>query len=110
MPKLRIPVTVEVEAILSVNPGTVALGQVKAGAELERKVILRSSTPFKITGISGTDNQLQVVENNSESKTVHVLTVTLNPMEPGAVSRVIRVHTDLENGDIEFNAQAEVVP
>jgi hypothetical protein len=110
MPRLRIPVTIEVEAIVSVNPGTVALGQVKAGAELERKVILRGATAFKIMGISGTDNQLKVVENNSESKTVHVLTVTLSPMEPGALTRVIRVHTDLENGDIEFNAQADVVP
>jgi hypothetical protein len=111
MPKLRVPVTIEVEAILSVNPNTVALGQVKAGTELDRKVILRGATPFRITGISGTDNMVRVVEADSESKTVHVLTVTLSPLEPGALSRVIRVHTDLQNGgDIEFNAQAEVVP
>jgi len=111
MPKLRVPVTIEIQATLSINPNTIALGQVKAGTELDRKVILRGVTPFRITGISGTDNQIRVIESNSESKAVHVLTVTLNPAEPGALSRMIRVHTDLPNGgDIEFNAHAEVVP
>jgi Protein of unknown function (DUF1573) len=111
MPKLRVPVTIEIEAALSVNPNTVTLGQVKAGTELDRKVILRGVTPFRITGITGTDTQIRVIENSSESKTVHVLTVTLNPMEAGQLTRMIRIHTDLQNGgDIEFNAQAEVVP
>jgi hypothetical protein len=111
MPKLRVPVTIEVEAALSVNPHTVTLGQVKAGTELDRKVILRGVTPFRITGITGTDAQIRVIENNSESKTVHVLTVTLSPMEAGQLTRMIRIQTDLQNGgDIEFNAQAEVIP
>jgi Protein of unknown function (DUF1573) len=111
MPRLRVPVTIEIEAALSVNPNTVTLGQVKAGAELDRKVILRGVTPFRITGITGTDTQIRVIENNSESKTVHVLTVTLSPMEAGQLTRMIRIHTDLPNGgDIEFNAQAEVLP
>jgi hypothetical protein len=111
VPKLRVPVTVEVEATLSANPNTVSLGQVKAGAELDRKVIIRGVTPFRITGISGTDNQIRVIESNAENKTVHVLTVTLNPVQPGLLSRLIHVHTDLQNGgDIEFNAQADVIP
>jgi len=111
MPKLRVPVTVEVEAALSANPNTVTLGQVKAGMEFDRKIIIRGITPFRITGITGTDGQIRVMESASESKTVHVLTVTLNPVEPGTLSRLIRVQTDLQNGsDIEFNAQAEVVP
>jgi hypothetical protein len=111
MPKLRVPVTIEVEAALSVNPNIVALGQVKAGTELDRKIILRGITPFRITAISGTDGQIRVEETNSESKTVHVLTVTLSPLQAGQLERLIRVHTDLQNGgDIEFNAQVDVVP
>lgn len=87
------------------------LGQVKAGQELDRKLIIRGITPFRITGISGADGQIRVVESNSESKSVHVLTVTLSPLEPGLLSRLIKVHTDLQNGgDIEFNAQATVIP
>jgi Protein of unknown function (DUF1573) len=111
MPKLRVPVTVEVEAALSVNPSSVSLGQIKAGTETDRKVIIRGVRPFRIIGITGTDKQLQVRQANNESKTVHILTVTLNPDEPGDLTRIIRVQTDLKTGgDIEFHAKAEVVP
>lgn len=111
IPKLRVPVTVEVEAPLSVSPSTVSLGQVKAGAETDRKVIIRGVRPFRIVGIFGTDKQLQVRSTNAGSETVHVLTVTINPNEPGDLTRRIRVQTDLATGgEIEFHAQAEVVP
>jgi len=111
MPRLRIPLTVEVESPLSVSPTIVALGQVKAGTETDRKVILRGVKSFRIVGISGTDNQVRVRETNTESKTVHVLTVTLRPNETGQLTRTIRVQTDLKTGgEIEFNAQAQVVP
>ncbi len=111
IPKLRVPVTVEVEAPLSVSPSTVSLGQVKAGAETDRKVIIRGVRPFRITGIFGTDKQLQVRQTNNNSETVHVLTVTINPDEVGDLTRRIRVQTDLKTGgDIEFHAQAQVVP
>jgi len=111
MPRLRVPVTVEVEAALSVNPSTVSLGQVKAGVEEDRKVIIRGVRPFRILNIGGTDTELQVRQTSTESKAVHVLTVTLNPREVGDMSRVIRVQTDMtSNADIEFNAQAKVVP
>ncbi len=111
VPRLRVPITVEVEAALSVSPNTITLGQVKAGTESDRKVIIRGIKAFRITGITGTDNELKVRETAADSKTVHVLTVTLSPGQPGELTRVIRVQTDLKNGgDIEFNAQAHVVP
>jgi hypothetical protein len=110
VPRLRVPITVEVEAALSVSPNTIVLGQVKAGTESDRKVIIRGVKAFRIVGISGTDNELRVRETAADSKTVHVLTVTLSPAQPGELSRSIRVQTDLQNGgDIEFNAQAQVV-
>ena len=111
IPRLRVPVTVEVEAALSVSPNQVSLGDVKAGAPSDRKVIIRGIKPFRITGIDGTDEQIAVRETAGEAKTVHVLTVTLNPREPGELTRLIRVQTDLKTGgNIEFNAQAKVVP
>jgi len=111
MPRLRVPVTVEVVSALSVSPNTVSLGQVKAGTESDRRVIIRGVRPFRITGITGTDGQVQVRPTANDSKMVHVLTVTLNPRETGDLSRIIRVQTDLTTGsDIEFTAQAQVLP
>jgi hypothetical protein len=109
--RLRVPLTVEVESALSISPNTVTLGKVKAGTETDRKVILRGVKAFRIVGITGTDNQVSVRETSNESKTVHVLTVTLKPNEAGNLNRIIRVQTDLKNGgDIEIAAQAQVVP
>jgi Protein of unknown function (DUF1573) len=113
MQKLRVPVMVEVEAPLTANPSTVSLGQVKAGTETDRKVIIRGVRPFRITGITGTNKQVMVRATNDEAKTVHVLTVTLNPDAVGPLSQRIRVQTDLAKGtegDIEFFAQATVEP
>lgn len=111
MPKLRVPLTVEVEAALSLSPNTVSLGDVKAGTETDRKVILRSQNPFRITKITGTDKELKVREAKSDNKNVHILTVTVRPSAVGELQRTIRVQTDLKNGsEIEFQAIANVVP
>ncbi len=97
----------------AVNRATpnIALGDVKAGIDSERKVILRSSQPFRITSIQGADNELLVQPVSNDSKTVHVLTVTIRSNQPGQLIRMIRVRTDLETQrEIEFNAQAKIVP
>jgi hypothetical protein len=110
MPRVRVPLTVEVESALSVSPATVILGQVKSGAAAERKVIVRGIRPFRILGVRGTDNLLHVRETSPESKPVHVLAVTLRSGEPGDFSRTLRVQTDLpEGGEIEFQAKGQVV-
>jgi hypothetical protein len=110
-PRIRVPLTVEVEAALTVSPTTVGLGEVKAGKVAERKVIVRGVRPFLITGVQGTDKQLTVRDSTNESKIVHVLTVTLQPHDPGEINRTLRVLTDLPGNEaIEFNAVAEVIP
>lgn len=111
MPRLRIPLTVEIEGPLSVTPATVSLGKVQAGGETDRKVILRGIRPFRIVEIAGTDDQIRIRQTSTESRTVHVLTVTLTPRQPGELNRIIRIRTDLEaGGDIAFNAQARIEP
>lgn len=111
MPRLRVPVTVEIEAALSVSPNNVSLGQVKSGTETDRKVIIRGIKPFRVTGFQGTDDQLKVKPSSNDSKTVHVLTLTLSPQVVGELQRTIRVQTDIKSGgEIEFTTQAQVVP
>lgn len=110
MPKVRIPVTVEVEGTLNLSPRTIELGEVKAGTITDRKIVLRGARPFRIIEIEGTDSQLAVRETNSDAKSVHVLTVTLSPLMPGDLNQAIRVKTDLSSGSVEFNAHATVVP
>jgi hypothetical protein len=111
MPRVRVPLTVEIEPALSINPASVVLGPVKAGGESERKIIVRSSEPFRITRVEGTDDAWSVQESSPESKPVHVLTVKLKGRNPGELTKTLRVLTDLkQEGDVEFQATAQVVP
>src|SRR6266542_2795770 len=64
IPRVRVPLTVEIESSLSVNPPAVTLGEVKLGGETERKVIVRGIKPFKITAVKGTDALLSVKDNS----------------------------------------------
>jgi hypothetical protein len=89
----------------------VSLGQVKAGTEGERRVIVRGVKPFKITKIEGTDDDLSVQDSTKESKPIHVLTVKLKGGKPGELNRSLRIVTDLdEDGEIEFQVSGQVTP
>jgi hypothetical protein len=111
IPRVRLPLTVEIESALNVSTSPVALGQVKVGESAERKVILRGATPFKVTGVQGADEQLEVKDNTEGRKQVHVLTVKLKGARPGELNRTVRVITDLKDeGEIEFTAKGQVVP
>ncbi len=111
MPRVRVPLTVEIEPPLTVNTTTVALGEVKVGETAERKLVVRGSRPFKITAIEGADNGLEVKDNTSESREQHVLTVRLKGGKPGDVNRLVKVLTDIKDeGEVEFRARGHVVP
>jgi hypothetical protein len=111
MPKVRVPLTVEVSSPLTVNPSPVTLGGVKAGTAAERRVIVRGVEPFRVTAVKGTDDQLSVQDNTDEPKPVHVLTVKVKAEKPGEWSRTLRVITDLkEDAEIDFQAHVQVVP
>jgi hypothetical protein len=111
MPRVRVPLTVEVEASLTVNSTTLSLGEVKVGETAERKLVVRGSAPFRITEIKGTDGVIEVKSNTAESKEMHVLTVRLKGDKPGNVSRTLKVVTDIKDeGEVEFTAKGQVVP
>jgi hypothetical protein len=110
MPRVRVPLTVEIESALSISPAGVQFGAVKVGAEAERRVMIRGVKDFKITGVRGTDPEVVVRDNTRDSRPVHVLTVTLKADRTGAVNRTLRVITDLpEEAEIDFEAHAQVV-
>lgn len=111
MPRVRVPATVEIESVLNVSPGVVALGEVKAGAEVERRVIVRGVKPFRVVGVRGTDDVIRVRDSGDASKPVHVLTVRFKGMEPGDFARALEIQTDLDGGaSIEVQATGHVTP
>ncbi|MFL5245826.1 MAG: DUF1573 domain-containing protein [Gemmataceae bacterium] len=110
-PKVRVPLTVEIEAALTISPAQLNLGQIALEAEVERKVIVRGAKAFKITEIKGTDETLSVTHSTTDSKPIHVLTVKLKGTQPGDVNRKLMVITDLkEDGKVELHARGKVMP
>jgi len=96
--RIRIPVQVEIEAALSLNPNALSFDVVKAGESTERKVFVRASSPFKVTDIKGLDDQLKVSAMPTESKSIHVLTFVFTPKAAGEFSRTLKIVTDLKDG------------
>ena len=111
-PRIRVPLSVEVEGLLTATPAEVVLGRVKPGGKVERKVVIRSAVPFKVTKVAGTDDHFVIRPDNDETKTVHVLSVSFAAgAEPGELARRIEVETDLpEENRVEFIVRAQVGP
>jgi hypothetical protein len=111
MPAIRVPLTVEIESALSINPETVTLGSVKTSSESERRVIVRGAKPFKIVKIENTDEHIVVRDNTQQAKPVHVLTIKFKAGQPGDFTRTLRLLTDLaDDNKIEFHVNAQIVP
>jgi hypothetical protein len=111
VPRVSVPVTVEVEPALTISPKVIALGKVKQGQETERKVLVRADQPFRIVSVKGTDGELTVEDGTPKAAAVHVLRVKLRSSRPGALMRNVEIATDLKDDSrAGFQATAEVVP
>jgi hypothetical protein len=113
VPQMRVPLTVEIESLLTVSPSVVSLGLLKNEGESERRVIVRGVQPFRITGVRGSDENLVVRDTTSEAREVHVLTIKYRAGSgsTGTLDRTLRVVTDLkEDNEIDFRVNAIVQP
>jgi hypothetical protein len=111
VPRLRVPLNVEIAAPPKTIVREVAIGTVKAGSETARQVIVHGTKPFRVTAITGGDDEVRVHDASDASRPTHVLTIKVRPANPGQLNRIIRVRTDLPNsGEIELKTAAQVVP
>jgi hypothetical protein len=113
VPQMRVPLTVEIESLLTVSPSVVSLGLLKTDTESERRVIVRGVQPFRITSVQGADDHLVVRDTSSEAREVHVLTIKFKPDagSTGTLDRTLRVITDLkQDNEIDFRINAVVQP
>jgi len=113
IPKLRVPLTIEIESALTVSPDVVVIGPLKAGEEAERKVIVRGTKAFKILKTDGTDEGLTISASGDEARTLHILTIKGKAGDkPGDLSRRIKIVTDLDESEKEVDLQVtlQVVP
>jgi len=110
-PRIRVPLTVDVEPALNLSPATAAFGSVVMGNAAERRVILRGPQPFKITDVKGGDDQVTVNTGDAkEARPVHVLTVKVKAAGAGDLSRTLTIVTDLPgDSTAELPVKATVI-
>lgn len=95
----RIPLLVEgrIAAGVTVSPASLYLGDMQMGEEVTRQFVVRAREPFKIKNVSAADSQGTLkFESDEEAKTLHVITVTFNPNQPGKIEQKISIETDLD--------------
>lgn len=100
MPRIRVPLIVEIESPLSITPSELALGEVKKDSELERKVILRGVKPYKVIGVRGADESITLLDSTSESRPIHILTIRVNTSTVGEKKWNLSIVTDLDGNEI----------
>lgn len=94
-----VPVLVEanVQSPVTVTPDVLSLGAIKADAPLTRRVVVRGSKAFKVTGVEGTGAGIELGAPLSErEEPVQVVTFKCQPTAEGAFKREIKLQTTLQ--------------
>jgi hypothetical protein len=107
LPKIRIPLNVEVESASS-SPKTITFGEIKAGESAERTFSVKGAKPFRVTRIEGTDGEI-IAKAGKEARPEQQVTLTFKPSKAGAFDRKLIVVTDsTEQKQIEVLAHGIV--
>ncbi len=89
----------DVRPPLTISPKTVALGALKLGEPVQKRLLLKSDKPFKVTDVTSQDMDVQF-DPTLESKPVQFLNVTIAPSldltKEGDIKSSVKVTTDLE--------------
>lgn len=113
IPRIRVPLTIEIESALTASPSTLVIGPLKPKEVSERKVILRGTKPFKILKAEGSDGTISVTSSSDEARAIHVLTVRATGSDQaGDLQRKVTIVTDLDEAEKEVDLQVttQVVP
>ena len=92
--KMRVPVTVTVEAKIAATPGVADLGAVAVGGVKSLDVTLSGKEPFKVLKVEGGDDTVSVTTKTDGAKLQHTLKLDLKADTAGAFKRDITITTD----------------
>ncbi len=92
-----VPLTIEatIQAALTAVPSTVNMGSTKLGNEVTRRVIVRGSKSFRITGIDGLGDGVEA-DLPGEPASVQIVTIKYKPPKAGDVKRRLSIKTDID--------------
>jgi hypothetical protein len=112
IPRIRVPLVVHIESVLSITPSEVNLGRVAAGGKSEYRITVRGPRAFKVLKVDGGDERFQLTWSTDQAKQVHIIRLTLQAGADAAdVLATFKVITDLaEETEGEFSVTAQIAP
>jgi hypothetical protein len=98
-----VPVLVEatVQSPLTVSPEVLSLGAVKVGTPLVRRVVVRGTKPFHVTGVEGVGDGFDLAEPlASADQPVQFVTFKCHPGKEGSFRREMKIKTTLQDAPV----------
>ena len=97
-PTIPVSVSANVQSAVTVSPSIVNLGQVRAGAVVTKKVLVRSARPFKLGTLKASKDELSASPDLDETRPSHFVSLTFKaPTRPGPYNAVFEIETDLKD-------------
>jgi hypothetical protein len=108
---VQMPLAIEGRIIsnLTVSPSTLVMGTVQPGQTVSKPLVIKGTRPFNVTTVSCDDKSFTFTKVKSESKNVHIYTVTfVAGKTEGKVTKSIHIATDLGQTTAEVSAYAVI--
>jgi RNA polymerase sigma factor (sigma-70 family) len=109
-PLISIPVVGTVQPPLTAAPADLHFGNLRVGDQVERKLMVRCSKPFKILAIEGLGENLRA-DWPAEASPMHIVQIRFKPTRAGVEKGVLRIRTDLDtSAEISITVEATAAP
>jgi hypothetical protein len=97
IPTIPVSVTANVQSAVTVSPSVLNLGRLRPGEVVKKTVMVRSSQPFKLTGLKPSEADLSATADRDASQPLHTVNLTFKaPARPGPYHAVFEIATDLK--------------
>ena len=113
-PSVPVLITGEVQGTLTATPKLLSLGSVSNMAPVQGRYVVRAAKPFTITVIEGSGDGFTLAADNTDAKSLHILTMIFDPTKTtarGELRHAFHVRTSLpDEAPVTLNASLAVAP
>jgi hypothetical protein len=110
-PLLPVLVEAQVQSNLTVAPATLNLGAVKVGETVTRRVVVRGTKPFRVTGAEGMGADLQLDPPPSVTPApVQVVSFKYVFRKAGDFRHEVKIKTDLQEAPVVVTIEGSAAP
>jgi len=112
VPPVPVPVAATVQAPLTVAPGVLSLGTVRAGQTLTRRARVTATKPFRVTAVEGLGDGITLDVELPNAATARMQTVTFRCVfrAGGAFKKEVKIKTDLPEPPVTLTIEGTVSP